>query len=113
MLYSLGARLADMGSAVVFRRFVKRYGLYMDAVCHEAKDRENSFLRDSESYMSMRRDTIGTKPCFDLILLSSTLGDKELNDPVILELEKLATDMIIWTNVSPLQTHRLLLSRVG
>ena len=61
----------------------------------------------------MRRDTIGTKPCFDLILLSSTLGDEELNHPVLLALEELSTDMIVRTNVRALQSHRLSISLAG
>jgi len=71
------------------------------AICQQAEDRDNSFVRGVDSYMALRRGTVGAQPTFDLLLLAMEIPDEKLDDPKIVELELLATDMIILANVSP------------
>jgi len=95
---SFWALASAKASITATRRFVKHYELYAAAVCEQAEDRDNSFVRDIDAYMALRRDTIGAKPSFDLLLLAMEIPDEKLDDPKIVELELLAIDMIILGN---------------
>jgi hypothetical protein len=53
-------------------------------------------------YLFIRRETIGAYPCFDMLLLSLNIPKLLLEDPKIVELEMLATELIIIANVRPL-----------
>jgi hypothetical protein len=53
-------------------------------------------------YLFIRRGTIGAYPCYDMLLLSLNIPKLLLEDPKIVELEMLATELIIIANVSPL-----------
>lgn len=71
----------------------------------EALDREahsnEHVVRDIQSYMVMRRETIGTRPC--LVLMRSTrrlyIPDDVLINPIIREMEDVALDMVYIANV--------------
>lgn len=72
----------------------------------EALDREAHWkkdtVRDIQSYMVMRRETIGTRPC--LVLMRSTrrlyIPDDVLAHPIIKDMEDVALDMVFIVNVS-------------
>lgn len=71
----------------------------------EAIDREThsdrNIHRDIQSYMMMRRETIGTRPC--LVLMRSTrrlyITDDVLANPILKEMEDVALDMVYIVNV--------------
>lgn len=71
----------------------------------EALDREahsdKNTVRDIQSYMVTRRETIGTRPCF--VLMRSTrklyIPDDVLVNPIIKEMEDVALDMVYIVNV--------------
>src|ERR1700761_9146252 len=108
--FSFWALATAKASTTAISRFVKHYELYTAAVCQQAEDRDNSFVRDIDSYMTVGRDTIGATSSFDLLLLDIEISDEKLDDTRIVELELLATDMIILANVSPFCS---IFSRVG
>ena len=66
----------------------------------EVADRSTRTVRDVESYLELRRGTIATKPTFALLLYNINLPSWVLEHPMIEELERLASDMIIISNVS-------------
>lgn len=55
------------GSPGAQRRFIETFALFFRAVAQQAKDRETGNIPDVESYIAMRRDTSGCKPCWALI----------------------------------------------
>ena len=62
----------------------------------QAHDRSQERIRDIESYLVLRRDTIGAKLAFALLD-----GEEDmLNDPSIEELENAAIDIIDLSNGS-------------
>lgn len=98
MFRSFGSRLQTTASTTITERFLQHYDEYTSAVCQEAKDRDESRIRDFGSYVAVRRGTIGTHPCYDLLLLSSEVSQNVLYDPRIVELESLATSMVLLLN---------------
>jgi len=70
----------------------------------EALDREShkdkNVVRDIQLYLVMRRESIGTRPCF--VLMRSTrrlyIPDDVLIDPTIREMENVALDMVSIVN---------------
>lgn len=78
----------------------------------EALDRESSkdifATRCIASYMVMRRETIGTRPC--IVLMRSTrrlyLQEHVLQHPIIAELENTALDMVFIANVRLVRLSR-------
>ena len=59
--------MAATGSRGAQRRFIETFELFFRAVAQQAKDRETGNIPDLESYIAMRRDTSGCKPCWALI----------------------------------------------
>lgn len=49
------------------RRFIETFELFFRAVAQQARDRASGNIPDLESYIAMRRDTSGCKPCWALI----------------------------------------------
>lgn len=49
------------------KRFIETFELFFHAVTQQAKDRASGNIPDLESYIAMRRDTSGCKPCWALI----------------------------------------------
>ena len=77
-------------------------------MAQEALDREtskdNSATRCISSYVVIRRETIGFRPCF--VLMRSTrrlyLAEHVLQHPIVAEMENSAIDMMYIANVCPL-----------
>ena len=59
--------MAETGSAGAQKRFIATFELFFRAVAQQAKDRASGNIPDLESYIAMRRDTSGCKPCWALI----------------------------------------------
>lgn len=98
MFRSFWSRGHHLVNPTLTRRFIEHYESYTESVCREAEDRDEYRLMDLDSYFPFRRDTIGSKPCFDLLLLSVDVTDTLLESPLMSELEELANDMIIIAN---------------
>ena len=81
------------------RRFVDTFGQYMDSVVQQAEDRDNKHIRTVESYLEVRRDTIGAKPSFALLELEMDLPDDVFNHPTLEKLRMLVVDMLCIGNV--------------
>lgn len=79
----------------------------------QAADRDSNIIPDIESYISIRRDTSGCKPVFDLIeyALRIDLPDDVVNHPIIKALNQGTNDLVTWSNVgtSPFPFRRVLL----
>ncbi|KAK5998053.1 Delta(6)-protoilludene synthase [Cladobotryum mycophilum] len=95
---SLWLQVKSRSNATAMRRFVENFNDFLDGLCSEANDRGRAHTRDLQTYMALRRCTIGSQPCFDFLLILSDLPDTTLNNGLIKELEMLATDMVILSN---------------
>ncbi|KAF7374243.1 Terpene cyclase [Mycena sanguinolenta] len=81
-------------------RFLKTYRHYLDAVVQEAQRRSTSFNCTTDEYMSIRRDSIATGPCFALleISLGLDLPHEVMEHPAVISLTRDASDILILAN---------------
>lgn len=75
--------------------------LFFKAVAQQASDRAEGVIPDMESYITIRRDTSGCKPCFQLIEFAARidLPDEVIEHPIIQSLEEATNDLVTWSNV--------------
>ena len=86
-------------------QFIDSNADFANNTIQEALDREShsdkNAAHDIQRYMVMRRETIGTRPCF--VLMRSTrrlyIPDDVLANPTIKEMENVALDMVFIANV--------------
>ncbi|THH10180.1 hypothetical protein EW146_g8449 [Bondarzewia mesenterica] len=76
------------------KRFLETWQQYTDSVVQQAADRTHSHIRDIDSYLDVRRDTIGAKPSFALLELGMDLPDEVINHPVVQDLSLWTIDML-------------------
>lgn len=81
------------------RRFVDTFGRYMNAVVQQAEDRTRHHIRTLDSYLDVRRDTIGAKPSFAILELEMELPDRVFNHPTLENLRLWVIDMLCIGNV--------------
>lgn len=76
--------------------------LFFTAVATQSRDRADGITPDLESYITVRRDTSGCKPCFQLIEFAGDfdLPDEVVNHELIQNLEEATNDLVTWSNVS-------------
>ncbi|KAJ7143181.1 isoprenoid synthase domain-containing protein, partial [Mycena crocata] len=81
-------------------RFKETLGLFFEAVNIQTEMRDTGVIPDLESYISLRRDTSGCKPCWALIEygLDIDLPDFVADDPVIMALNQATNDLVTWSN---------------
>ena len=81
--------------------------LFFKAVAQQSADRASGSIPDLESYVHMRRDTSGCKPCFALIEYAAgiDLPDQIIDHPTIRALEEATNDLVTWSNVCFLSTQ--------
>ena len=67
----------------------------------QALDRADGAIPDLESYIALRRDTSGCKPCWALIEYANNLDipDEIMEHPIIRSLGEAANDLVTWSNV--------------
>jgi hypothetical protein len=82
------------------RRFIETFDTYTESVVQQAEDRDKHVFRDVESYMQVRRDTIGAKPSFALLEHDMELPDEVFNHPLMHDLRMWCIDMLCLGNVS-------------
>jgi hypothetical protein len=73
---------------------------FFQAVAQQAIDRKRGLVPDLESYISLRRDTSGCKPCWALIEYANNLDipDEVMESPSLLALGEAANDLVTWSN---------------
>ncbi|KAI0325943.1 terpenoid synthase [Cubamyces sp. BRFM 1775] len=93
-------RVSSAAPSGAQRRFIEGLELFFSAVVQQAKHRQSRDIPDLESYIAMRRDTSGCKPCFALIEYANNLDipDMIFEDVVVRGLEEAANDLITWSN---------------
>ncbi|KAF8630447.1 hypothetical protein AX17_005424 [Amanita inopinata Kibby_2008] len=81
-------------------RFKETMELFFESVNIQARARDEGIIPDLESYIDVRRDTSGCKPCWALIeyALGIDLPDFVVEHPVIEALNQGANDLVTWSN---------------
>ncbi|EPE04338.1 terpenoid synthase [Ophiostoma piceae UAMH 11346] len=82
-------------------RFVATFHTYTQSVIREAEDRnkESSTKHTVDSYLQLRRETVGCLPSFALLgLATENLTDDVINHPLVDALSQLATELILLGN---------------
>ncbi|PFH51684.1 hypothetical protein AMATHDRAFT_2790 [Amanita thiersii Skay4041] len=81
-------------------RFKETMELFFEAVNIQARARDQGVIPDLESYIDVRRDTSGCKPCWALIEygLDIDLPDFVAEHPVIEVLNEATNDLVTWSN---------------
>ncbi|KAF8513346.1 terpenoid synthase [Hysterangium stoloniferum] len=80
------------------QRFVDAFDAYTSSVVQEAGDRDGNRLRDIESYMKLRRETIGARPSFAILEIEMDIPDYVIRHPIIEAITKSCVDIIIIGN---------------
>ncbi|KAI1794414.1 terpenoid synthase [Ganoderma leucocontextum] len=97
---SFWGRMIATASQGAQKRFIETFELFFHAVTQQAKDRASGNIPDLESYIAMRRDTSGCKPCWALIEYANNLDlpDFVMEHPIVLALGEAANDLVTWSN---------------
>ncbi|OJT14281.1 Alpha-muurolene synthase [Trametes pubescens] len=97
---SFWRRMSATASPGAQRRFIETFELFFRAVAQQARDRASGNIPDLESYIAMRRDTSGCKPCWALIEYANDLDlpDWVMEHPCVRGLEEAANDLVTWSN---------------
>ncbi|KAI5983940.1 isoprenoid synthase domain-containing protein [Pisolithus orientalis] len=100
MTRSFYRRIIKTASPGACQRFVETLEFFFQAINEQATDRAKSFIPDLESYIALRRDTSGCKPCWALVEYAYDLDipDKVMNHPLILSLGEATNDLVTWSN---------------
>ncbi|PFH50636.1 hypothetical protein AMATHDRAFT_3814 [Amanita thiersii Skay4041] len=82
------------------QRFLETFEFFFQSVTQQAMDRAAGNIPDLESYISLRRDTSGCKPCWALIEFANNLHipDEVMEHPTIRSLGEAANDLVTWSN---------------
>lgn len=93
-------RLIPTASLGAQHRFIETMDLFFQSVTQQALDRATGVIPDLESYIALRRDTSGCKPCWALIEYAGNLDipDEVMEHPLICSLGEAANDLVTWSN---------------
>lgn len=82
------------------QRFLETFDFFFQSVTQQAADRASGSIPDLESYIALRRDTSGCKPCWALIEYANNLNlpDEVMDHPIIRSLGEAANDLVTWSN---------------
>ncbi|TFK67853.1 terpenoid synthase [Pluteus cervinus] len=82
------------------QRFLETMDFFFQSVTQQAVDRAAGFIPDLESYIALRRDTSGCKPCWAFIEFANNLNlpDEVMDHPVIRSLGEATNDLVTWSN---------------
>lgn len=89
-----------LATPVSQKRFVAAFFECLDGLALEAVDRKHNHIRDFDSYLDVRRETIGCKVVFAFIELEMEIPDNVFNDSTLTNLRLWANEMICIANVS-------------
>ncbi|EIW83595.1 terpene synthase [Coniophora puteana RWD-64-598 SS2] len=100
MSKSFFSRFRQDGGPGCTERFIHTMDLFFIAVAQQAGDRANGITPDLESYITVRRDTSGCKPCFALIEYAAgiDLPDHVIYHPTLAAMEEATNDLVTWSN---------------
>lgn len=100
-LGSFYKRIIQTATGGTCQRFVETLELFFQAIYRQSIDRANNFIPDLDSYISLRRDTSGCKPCWALIEFANNLNlpDDVMGHPLIRDLGEATNDLVTWSNV--------------
>ncbi|KZT33899.1 terpenoid synthase [Sistotremastrum suecicum HHB10207 ss-3] len=98
MFQSYWSRTLLISSPSATSSFIDSFSSYLSAVISQAFDRESNIIRNTSEYFEMRRDTIGTRPCVDVLRFDMDLPGEVVEHPKIGELIDVAVDMTILAN---------------
>lgn len=81
-------------------RFKETLGFFFEAVNIQARARDAGVVPDLESYIDVRRDTSGCRPCWVLIEygLGIDLPDFVAEHPIMKALNQSTNDLVTWSN---------------
>ncbi|KDR80261.1 hypothetical protein GALMADRAFT_62552 [Galerina marginata CBS 339.88] len=93
-------RLILTASPGTQQRFIETFDLFFQSVTQQALDRATGVIPDLESYIALRRDTSGCKPCWALIEYAYNLDipDQVMDHPTLRNLGEAANDLVTWSN---------------
>ncbi|EIW78546.1 terpenoid synthase [Coniophora puteana RWD-64-598 SS2] len=93
-------RMLETAAPGACQRFVETFDFFFQAVHQQASDREAGAIPDLESYIALRRDTSGCKPCWALIEYAYNLDlpAEVMDHPVVRALGEAANDLVTWSN---------------
>ena len=116
--YSFYKRILLTASPGTQQRFLETFDFFFQSVTQQAADRASGCIPDLESYIVLRRDTSGCKPCWALIecnvmrirqigkpLIASIdannlkIPDEVMDHPIIRSLGEASNDVVTWSNV--------------
>jgi hypothetical protein len=87
------------------RRFVDTFVEYTQSVVEQAMDRDHNIIRTVDSYLAVRRDTIGAKSTFVVLEFDLDLPNDVLEHPTMVSLTNTTIDLIILGNVGHIIIH--------
>ncbi|KAF8800611.1 terpenoid synthase [Phlegmacium glaucopus] len=82
------------------QRFIETMDFFFQSVTQQALDRASGVIPDLESYIALRRDTSGCKPCWALIEYANNLDipDEVMEHPLLVSLGEATNDLVTWSN---------------
>ncbi|KAN0100103.1 Isoprenoid synthase domain containing protein [Tylopilus felleus] len=80
------------------KRFVNAFDGMLQGMLQQAIDRSHHRIRDIESFIELRRNTIGAKPAFALLELGLEIPDEVISHPAIQQMDVAAIDMVAIAN---------------
>ncbi|KAF8884393.1 terpenoid synthase [Infundibulicybe gibba] len=86
------------GTPAFQRHFIDAFKVYTDGVVQEASDRAHNLIRDVETYLDVRRCSVGAEPAIILCGIHMDLPDSVLADPAIQKLTSTCIDMVVIAN---------------
>ncbi|KAG2036834.1 terpenoid synthase [Suillus americanus] len=98
MMRQFWERTIRDASAQSQKRFIAALDLYLEGTMQQAIDRNEHRIRDIQSYINVRRDTIAMKPSFALLELGLDIPDEVMSHPIIETMTITSIDMIIIDN---------------
>lgn len=99
ILGRFGARVVTVLNSQNRARFIECFQDYTDAIVQRAHDKDRAYVRNIPDYFRVRRETIGMRPAFAFLQFDMHIPDEVLEHPTIVQLQTLASDMVILGNV--------------
>jgi hypothetical protein len=90
------------------RRFTASFDNYLESVVTQAADRDTKRVRNIDSYLCVRRRTIGALPSFAVMEAGLDIPDAVMNLPAVMELTNVVVEMLCIGNVKPSNNKYLL-----
>ncbi|ROV94058.1 hypothetical protein VMCG_08230 [Cytospora schulzeri] len=92
------ARTYPISTSTFHRRFIDSWEDYLHGVAQQAEDRHASYVRDVDSYLQVRRKTVGVIPSLNMLEMGMDIPDEVMEHPVIRELMSLGSDLVFISN---------------